>query len=222
MSFDSLGFALQKRIITPETVQTLLAELSRLKLEPHSAGIRRIDQRVHQVACLATSSDMLSVAGCHLSEQPQLVRAIYFDKSLDNNWLVTWHQDKTVAVSSRFEADGWRGWSIKAGAWHVQPPVAVLQAMVTIRIHLDETSLSNGCLKVVPGSHRRGILSEKEIQDSIYPEHVVYCEVSAGDAVIMRPHILHSSEKSIAATPRRVLHFEYSSYALPEGISWSP
>jgi ectoine hydroxylase-related dioxygenase (phytanoyl-CoA dioxygenase family) len=222
MSVDALGFTLLKQIITPDKVQALLAELGQLTLEPLSGGIRRIDQQVHQIASLAASSEILSIAGRYLSGQPALVRAIYFDKSPDNNWLVTWHQDRTVTVSSRFEADGWRAWSIKAGVWHVQPPIAVLQAMVTIRIHLDDTSLANGCLKVIPSSHTQGILSATAIQEGVHQEQVVYCEVGAGDAVIMRPHILHSSEKSTAPTPRRILHFEYSSYILPEGISWSP
>ncbi|MCX7098856.1 MAG: phytanoyl-CoA dioxygenase family protein [Methylococcales bacterium] len=222
MDFENVGFEIHKQIITLEQVQSLLSELKVLELEPLTGGIRRIDQRVDQVACLASSAKILSIARCHLPGPAKLVRAIYFDKSPTNNWLVSWHQDKTVAVSNRFEADDWRAWSIKAGVWHVQPPISVLQAMVTIRIHLDDTSPANGCLKVIPGSHKQGILGAKEIQDSICPEHLVYCAVSAGDAVIMRPHLLHASEKSMVAAHRRILHFEYSSYCLPEGINWSP
>jgi hypothetical protein len=71
-----------------------------------------------------------------------------------------------------------------------------------------------------PSSHTLGILSAKEIQDKVQQEQAVCCEVPAGGAVIMRPHILHSSGKSASLIPRRILHFEYSSYKLPKGISW--
>lgn len=222
MNFDELGFEIVANLVAPDVVQTLLAELTQLKLEPLRGGIRRIEQRVPQVASLARSPDIISVVRKYLSGQPELVRAIYFDKSQDNNWFVTWHQDRTVTVSNQFKADGWGPWSIKSGAWHVQPPIEVLKEMVTIRVHLDDTTVSNGCLKVIPGSHRPGILSAEAVQDKVHQEQAVDCEVPAGGAVIMRPHILHASAKSVAPIPRRILHFEYSSYKLPEGIAWSP
>ena len=221
MSFDDLGFEVLENLLAPDVVQTLLSELTQLKLEPLRGGIRRIEQRVPQVASLAQSPELLAVAKRHLSGQPELVRAIYFDKSPDNNWFVTWHQDKTVAVSKRFKAEGWRLWTIKSDAWHVQPPIEVLEKMVTIRIHLDDATVSNGCLKIIPSSHKLGIFTVEQVQDNVRQGQAVYCEVSAGGAVIMRPHILHSSEKSIAPIPRRILHFEYSDYPLPEGITWS-
>ncbi|HEX5339200.1 MAG TPA: phytanoyl-CoA dioxygenase family protein [Gallionella sp.] len=222
MSFDESGFEVLENLVAPDVVQTLLAELSQLKLEPLRGGIRRIEKRVPQIASLARSPDIMSVVRKHLPGQPELVRAIYFDKSPDNNWFVTWHQDRTVAVSSQFEADDWGPWSIKSDAWHVQPPIEVLREMVTVRVHLDDATVSNGCLKVIPGSHLPGILSTEAVQDKVHQEQAVYCEVPAGGAVIMRPHILHASAKSIAPIPRRILHFEYSSYKLPKGISWSP
>lgn len=221
MSFNDLGFEILEDLVAPDVVQSLLAELMQLKLEPLRGGIRRIEQRVPQVAALANSSSLISVARKYLSGQPELVRAIYFDKSPDNNWLVTWHQDRTVAVSNQFEADGWGPWSIKSGAWHVQPPIDVLKEMVTIRIHLDDATVSNGCLNIISGSHTLGILTVEEVQVKVHQEQAVYCEVPAGGVVIMRPHILHSSGKSVSSIPRRILHFEYSSYKLPEGITWS-
>lgn len=221
MSFNDAGFEVQQNLVAPGVVESLLAELTRLKLEPLRGGIRRIEQQLPQVAELANSPALLSVAARHLSATPELVRAIYFDKSPGNNWFVTWHQDRTVAVSQRFEADGWGPWSLKSGAWHVQPPLAVLQDMVTIRVHLDAATRSNGCLKIIPATHKIGLLASDQVMASVDKEQAVYCETPAGGAVIMRPHILHASEKSAVNAPRRILHFEYSSYPLPAGITWS-
>jgi ectoine hydroxylase-related dioxygenase (phytanoyl-CoA dioxygenase family) len=87
---------------------------------------------------------------------------------------------------------------------------------------LDAANRSNGYLKLIPGSHSIRLLASEKVLAEIHADQVVYCEVAAGGAVVMRPYILHSSEKSVSSLPRRILHFEYSSYNLPETISWSP
>jgi len=221
MEFEELGFAVLAELLAPDEAQALLFDLGKLTIEPLRGGIRRIERTVPKVMAIANSPPLLATARRYLTGPPQLVRTIYFDKSPSNNWFVTWHQDKTVAVSRRFEMEGWGPWSLKAGAWHVQPPLTVLEDMLTIRIHLDSATTANGCLKVIPGSHRIGLLPADKIQEQINDRPAVYCEVPAGGAVIMRPHLLHASEKAVAPFPRRVLHFEYSSYPLPEGVTWS-
>lgn len=117
--------------------------------------------------------------------------------------------------------EGWGPWALKASVWHVQPPIAVLESMVTIRIHLDSATTANGCLKVAPGSHRLGLIPSDKVIEQVGKHDVVYCETPAGGAVIMRPHIMHASENSVTPASRRVLHFEYSSFQLPDGIAWA-
>lgn len=221
MGIDEAGYQIVENLLEPETVQALLSELRVLKLEPLRGGIRQIDRLIPQVANLARSPSLVSAASAHLSGHPELVRAIYFDKTPENNWFVTWHQDRTVAVSQHFEADGWGPWSLKSDVWHVQPPIEVLQGMITIRVHLDAATVANGCLKLIPGSHSLGLLASGELQENLNRDQAVYCEVPAGGALIMRPHVLYSSEKSAEPLPRRVLHFEYSCYQLPEGVTWA-
>jgi ectoine hydroxylase-related dioxygenase (phytanoyl-CoA dioxygenase family) len=218
--FADSGFEVIERLIAPEQTASLLELLTLLEVPPLRGGLRRIDQLIPQVAELAKSQILLSVAQSRLVGTPKLVRAIYFDKSPENNWLVTWHQDKTVAVTEKFEDDQWGPWSKKAGIWHVQPPLNVLENMITIRIHLDDATSANGCLKIIPGSHKLGLFKDEKpaLTNKINP---VYCEVAAGGALVMRPHILHASEKSLVIRPRRVLHFEYASYELPKGIAWA-
>jgi ectoine hydroxylase-related dioxygenase (phytanoyl-CoA dioxygenase family) len=65
----------------------------------------------------------------------------------------SWHQDRTVTLNRRIAMAGWGQWSQKDGVHHVQPPHAVLDQMVTIRLHLDDTDEAGGCLYVIPGSH---------------------------------------------------------------------
>jgi hypothetical protein len=48
----------------------------------------------------------------------------------------------------------------------------------------------------------------------------VSCAVEAGDALLMRPLLLHASSRSTRATHRRVLHLEYAWFPLPDGLAW--
>lgn len=150
-----------------------------------------------------------------------LTRSILFDKSPEANWDVTWHQDTTICVRERIETPGFGPWSIKDGRPHVRPPAAVLERMVTLRIHLDDCDRNNGALHVIPFSHRLGILNETQIVECVQKSAPEICEVPAGGIMIMRPLLLHASKKSTKPDRRRVLHLEFAIDDLPNGLSWN-
>lgn len=82
---------------------------------------------------------------------------------------------------------------------------------MALRLSLDDSLPSNGPLRVLPGTHTRGVLTNAEIAalaSSIVP---VDCTTPAGGLVIMRPLTVHASSKSTNDRPRRVLHIEYAS-----------
>jgi len=113
---------------------------------------------------------------------------------------------RNVAVSTKFECDRWGPWSIKDGIHHVQPPIEVLNYMITLRIHLDDIDENNGCLKVIPKSHMFGILPQDKISEHTKKHEQVSCIGKRGSALVMRPLILHSSSKAINSAQRHVLH----------------
>lgn len=106
------------------------------------------------------------------------------------------------------------------GINHVQPPLKVLEQMITFRIHLDDTNEQNGCLKVIPKSHNLGVLTSKQIQQYSQNHKLINCVGNSGSALVMRPHLLHSSSKAKLLSQRRVLHLEYSRYQLPFDVIW--
>jgi ectoine hydroxylase-related dioxygenase (phytanoyl-CoA dioxygenase family) len=163
---------------------------------------------------------MMSLVAAHLGPDAQPVRAIFFDKTPASNWLVPWHQDLTIAVASKVEAPGFGPWSVKNGIPHVQPPAALLEQMIAVRLHFDDCDASNGALRVVPGSHHGGRLEPDQISAARAATEVVVCEAAAGDALLMRPLLLHASSKSVTDRRRRILHIEYCSGNLPEGLAW--
>ena len=152
-------------------------------------------------------------AGCHLT------KAIYFDKPAGSNWLVAWHQDLMINVDCRADdLPGFGPWTTKAGWVAVQPPVAVLENTVTIRVHLDDCDATNGALKVVPGSHLGGVVPAETI--AFYTATAAVCAVPAGGVMLMKPLVLHASSRSSSARPRRVVHLEFSAAELPAGLAW--
>ena len=148
------------------------------------------------------------------------MRAIYFDKSPDTNWLVAWHQDVTLAIRAKADVPEFGPWSIKGGVPHVQPPATLLERMLTVRLHLDDADELNGALRVIPGSHRDGKLSAANIAEFRNRSSEVVCSVLAGDALLMRPLLLHASGRSESPRHRRVLHIEYAGFSLPDGLGW--
>jgi ectoine hydroxylase-related dioxygenase (phytanoyl-CoA dioxygenase family) len=214
------GFELVKQFISPEIVQTLIDEITKLNEFKSPHGIRNAEKKFDCIAKLANSEKIIAKAKSILGKKSQLVRAIFFDKNPDKNWLVSWHQDKTVSVNKKQLIDGWGPWSLKDNAHHVQPSESVLNDIVTFRIHLDDSNADNGCLKVIPTSHTRGVLRQIDIDNLIKSEISVECEAKSGDMLIMRPLILHSSSKAKFPKHRRVIHLEFSCYKLPNDIHW--
>ena len=212
---DDRGFSIVGGVLA-SAEQTELLDL--LGPSP-GAGLRGL-LRVPAIAKLARSRKLTSLVRPHMPAEPFPVRAIFFNKSPKVNWLVSWHQDLTIALKARIDAPGFGPWSKKDGIPHVQPPVELLEQMLTIRLHLDDADQSNGALRVLPGSHRLGRLSADRIQ-RLRGEHPGFiCEVAAGDALLMRPLLLHASNRAMSNRPRRVLHIEYAAFTLPDGLHW--
>ena len=221
MIFFENGCEIVDNFISEHWLKLILDEIAQAEFSTEVSGVRRINKKLSTVGQYLNSDEFTARAKAFMPDNAQLVRAIFFNKSPELNWYVTWHQDKTVSVSTRFEAAGWRAWSVKENALHVQPPLAVLESMVTIRVHLDATPKENGCLKVIPNSHQLGILSQAEINEVIEAEAPYFCEAEKCAALIMRPHLLHASSKSRLPSNRRVLHFEFSNWVLPNGVCWA-
>lgn len=151
-----------------------------------------------------------------------VVRSILFDKNPAANWNVSWHQDLTVALRERIETEGFGPWTIKEKVVHAQAPMALLERMVTVRLHLDRADRDNGALHVLSGSHAFGKIPESALDAQRQECEEITCEAAAGDALLMRPLLLHSSQKSVAPRHRRVIHLECApAGALPEPLQWA-
>jgi ectoine hydroxylase-related dioxygenase (phytanoyl-CoA dioxygenase family) len=92
--------------------------------------------------------------------------------------------------------------------------------MLAVRVHLDDCGPENGALRVLPGSHREGRLSDADVDRWRAEVPELLCAARAGDALLMRPLLLHASSAAVSPAHRRVLHFEFGAGNLPAGLEW--
>lgn len=150
------------------------------------------------------------------------VRVLLFNKRPGLNWALGPHQDRTIAVRRRVDTSGFGPWSIKEGQAHVQPPQAIIERMLTLRIHLDETGLQAAPLLVVPGSHKLGRLTDPAIQAAARATEPIACLAERGDVWMYATAIVHGSDAFRAPTgQRRVLQIDYAAEDLPGGLGWA-
>lgn len=147
------------------------------------------------------------------------VQAIAFDKTPSANWKVTWHQDVMFPFAAPVSHPGYDVPSVKEGVPFARPPRAVLEEMLAVRLHLDDCDHTNGPLRVSPGTHALGILKGADVADRLAAHGEHPCLAAEGEAILMRPLLLHASSQATAPKHRRVLHVVYhSGRAIP--VTW--
>ncbi len=224
---EDRGFAIIPSVYSYEEVQKILDytnEAVRNWLGEKPAN------PVHAIRSVLTKStslrksiftDTLSEILSRIVSEPVCVKSIYFNKPVGANWGVYWHQDRTINLNHRQEAEGFVNWTTKEEIHSVQPPVSILGSTLTVRIHLDDTNDQNGALRVLPSSHNAGYFKDSEIQGLLESLIPFTCNVPCGGIMLMKPLLVHSSQKSLQQTKRRVLHLEFVSAALYRALAWA-
>ena len=86
-------------------------------------------------------------------------------------------------------------------------------------VMFDDAARSNGCLRVIDGSHRAGCLpgcdDGRQLAgfythpDAFDEEAEVLIECPAGSVVFFDPHIVHGSGANTSGSPRRAIIITY-------------
>jgi polysaccharide pyruvyl transferase WcaK-like protein/ectoine hydroxylase-related dioxygenase (phytanoyl-CoA dioxygenase family) len=115
-----------------------------------------------------------------------IFRAMVMNKPASQGTVLPWHQDA---------GDVWK---------LDRDPV------VTIWVALDAATRANGCMQIVSGTQRLGLLSHfgSTVSDANVARHcpedaIEYLEVEAGEAILMHNWLLHRSDVNRTSTPRR-------------------
>lgn len=149
------------------------------------------------------------------------VRIVAFNKSVEMNWAVSWHQDRVIAVAARHEVSGFGKWSLKGGIWHCEPPSDILERMFFVRVHLDDNTPDDGTMRIALGSHRFGTVPEADAQRVAEGLPLEDCSAARGDVLVLKMLTLHASAPSVTTKPRRVLRIDYAPRGLlPPPLAW--
>lgn len=97
----------------------------------------------------------------------------------------------------------------------------VASRIATAIVFLDDATIENGCLQVLPGSHRRGVWKGRSDGDAFLAneidpavaederDHLVAVEVPAGSVLLFGAFLVHQSAPNTSGRDRRALLYSY-------------
>ncbi len=119
-------------------------------------------------------------------------RAMFMNKPSNQGTKLPWHQDAWTDLDR--------------------------QPLVTLWTALDPATKANGCVEVIPGSHKMGLvnpshnsgfLSDEQVEKLCRPELVQYLEAEPGEALLLHNWLLHSSDVNRTPVSRRAFSVCY-------------
>lgn len=128
-----------------------------------------------------------------------IFRAMFMNKPANKGTFLPWHQDRWTM----FDRD----------------------PQITVWTALDPATKENGCVQIIPGSHRHGLinpahesgfLSEAQSAAICTPDRIVYVELEPGEIVLLHNHLLHASDRNSSSQSRRALSVCYMDAATVE------
>jgi len=225
-SIQESGFAVINNIFSEEEIEKIGQVIENIDTSKETFrksedlfAIRQFLKEIPEARDLIFNDNIKKIIAEVFGEKYFVVKSIYFDKPEKSNWYVAYHQDLTISVDKKAELPGFGPWTTKQNQFAVQPPLDILENIFTIRIHLDDTDENNGALKVIPNSHSKGIYRPETIDWSVETETI--CNVEKGGIMIMKPLLLHGSNRTTNGKKRRVIHIEFSDRQLPKQLKWS-
>jgi hypothetical protein len=90
--------------------------------------------------------------------------------------------------------------------------------LITIWTALDAATIANGCVQVIPGSHRLGVvnlshhsafLNDEQTAEHVPSDRVVYLELEAGEVALLHNWLLHASDVNRSPGSRRAFSVCY-------------
>jgi len=220
------GFLIIQNVYTNHEIEQILELINRIDTTKDTFrksadlfAIRQFLKEIPKSYNLIFNDRLKAIVKSQFSKDYFVVKSIYFDKPEKSNWFVAYHQDLTISADKKLVLENFGPWTVKQNQYAVVPPIAILENIYTIRIHLDDTDENNGALKVIPKSHLRGINRVENIDWS--KESDITCKVKKGGVMIMKPLLFHSSSKTTNNNKRRVIHIEFSDIQLPSQLKWA-
>jgi phytanoyl-CoA hydroxylase len=144
---------------------------------------------------LVSDPRLIELAAQFVGPDIALFASHYISKPAGSGRPVLWHQD--------------------AGYWPLDP-----MEVVTLWLAVDSSTVQNGCVRVIPGSHRLGVYDVRRRHDvqsvlgsesavEIDERDAVDLELQPGDVEIHHPNLLHASRANLSPMRRCGLTIRY-------------
>lgn len=127
------------------------------------------------------------------SETPiALFRAMFMNKPAHQGTFLPWHQDRWSALDR--------------------------DPLITVWTALDPATRDNGCVQLIPGSHRGGLVNpehpsgfvrDDQAAELLAASHVELLELEPGEAALLHNWTLHSSDVNRSGVSRRAFSVCY-------------
>jgi hypothetical protein len=159
----------------------------------HSLNYRRLDELHNDPLYLSYAQHLVfrQLTRHYIGEDVSIFRSMFMNKPANKGTVLPWHQDVG------------KGWGIDSNP------------ITTVWTALDDATVESGCMQIVPGSHKHGILneghytSEEDQERYCTPDKVMDLEVLAGEAVLINNLLLHRSGVNTTDNPRRAFSVAY-------------
>ena len=131
----------------------------------------------------------------YIGEDVSIYRAMFMNKPANQGTVLPWHQDVGV------------GWGLDSNP------------IITVWMALDDATVENGCMQIVPGIHRHGVINERhfatEADEDKYQleENAIDLEVEEGEVVLLNNLLLHRSGVNPTGKRRRAFSAAYMAAA---------
>ncbi|WP_086824710.1 phytanoyl-CoA dioxygenase family protein [Allokutzneria sp. NRRL B-24872] len=199
LSYEDRGYAVFREVLDPSLMAEVGEHVDWLHREHPD---RRGEQLSHELVArdpfwvrLISDERLLDIASAFLGEDLALFASHYISKPPYSGQAVLWHQD---------------------GAFWPLDPMRV----ITLWLAVDESTPDNGCLRVIPGSHRTAIGATRERTDvdnvlgaettvAVDESRAVDLVLSPGDVEAHHPNIVHGSNANTSPKRRCGLTIRY-------------
>lgn len=197
--FERDGYAVFREVLDPSTMDSVRDHLADLLVRHPD---RRGEQLTHELMagdatwCRIVADDrLLDVAERFLGPDLALFASHYIAKPAGDGQPVLWHQD--------------------AAYWPLEP-----MEVVTVWLAIDASTTENGCMRVIPGSHRGPTLGVRPVEETdsvlgsemaadVDEAEAVAVELSPGDVSVHHPNLVHGSEANRSSLRRAGLTIRY-------------
>jgi phytanoyl-CoA hydroxylase len=199
-SFDRDGFVIFRDVIDKDLVAEASAHVDWLErrnpdLRPEHLGHWLARDDPFWVR-LISDDRLLDLAELFIGPDIGLFATHYISKPPFTGQPVLWHQDSSY--------------------WPLDP-----MEVVTVWLAVDDSTRENGCMRVVPGTHRGPVIPSRPIPEGVDAvlglesdtevdeSAVVDLVLAAGDCEVHHPGIMHSSEANTSPKRRCGLTIRY-------------